>query len=85
MLKAHVTLTALQMGAALALTACSRQPEATSQSSQPDTVVTSRSNGKAIPNPRRGSFAKSEPGQYGYTSPTDVHTTTPEPRSTYKQ
>ncbi|RYE99579.1 MAG: hypothetical protein EOO77_35305 [Oxalobacteraceae bacterium] len=83
--KAHAIVTALQIGAALALTACSRQPEATSQPSQPDTVVTSRSDGKAIPNPRRGSFAKSKPGKYGYTSPEDFHKTTAEPRSTYTQ
>jgi hypothetical protein len=36
---------------------------------QPKTDVTSRSDGKAIPNPRRGSFKKSEGGTWGYTTP----------------
>lgn len=56
--------------AMLAIGACSRQPEASSpNTSQPETVVTSRSDGKAIPNPRRGSYKKSEGGTWGYTTP----------------
>jgi hypothetical protein len=51
--KARAVLTALQVSAALALTACNRQPESASQPTQPDTVVTSQSNGKAIPNPHK--------------------------------
>ena len=67
----RVTLPVLRIVivAAFALTACSRQPEASSQPTQPDTVVTSRSDGKAIANPRRGSFAKAKPGKYEYKSP----------------
>lgn len=50
--------------ALLAISACGRQ--ATEPQNE---VVTSRSNGQAIPDPRRGSFEKSEPGTYGYTTP----------------
>jgi hypothetical protein len=55
----------------LALAGCGRQPDAPkAQSPQPDTVVTSRSDGKAIANPRRGSFKKSDPkAKGGYRSP----------------
>jgi hypothetical protein len=71
MQKARIILSALTGGSLtlLALGGCSRQPEASSQTPQPDTVVTSRSNGKAVPNPRRGSYKKSEPGTWGYKSP----------------
>lgn len=59
--------------AALALGACGREPTSaptTSASAQPDTVVTSRSEGKAVPNPRRGSYKKSDPKeQWGYETP----------------
>ena len=68
----------------LALSACSRQPEPTAR----DQVVTSRSDGKAIPNPRRGSYAKSKPGTWGYRSPDalpDPHATKAEKRSNFQQ
>jgi hypothetical protein len=59
--------------AALMLSACGGEPTATpnaSASTQPDTVVTSRSQGKAVPNPRRGSYKKSDPNeQWGYKTP----------------
>lgn len=59
--------------AALTLAACGREPTATptaSASPQPDTVITSRSEGEAVPNPRRGSYKKSEPNeQWGYKTP----------------
>jgi hypothetical protein len=57
--------------ALLALAACGSQPQPTpAPSIQPATVVTSRSEGKAIANPRRGSFKKSDPNaKWGYRSP----------------
>jgi hypothetical protein len=72
---------------ALMLTACGGGSETeAAQSGQPDKVVTSRSDGKAIANPRRGGFTKSDPkAPAGYMSPEEVHRTTPEPRSTYTQ
>ena len=78
---------AAAMLAAMTLAACGREPSgSTDQSGQPDTVVTSRSEGKAVLNPRRGSFKKSDPNAAaGYYSPDDVHKTTPEPRSKYTQ
>lgn len=58
---------------ALTLAACGREPTAMpagTASAQPDTVVTSRSEGKAVPNPRRGSYKKSDPNeQWGYKTP----------------
>jgi hypothetical protein len=43
-----------------------------SQSQSPaDEVVTAKSNGAAIRDPRRGSYKKSEPGTYGYYTPSD--------------
>lgn len=62
---------ALVVLTALTLAACNRDPaKATVQTKQPDTVVTSRSNGKAVPNPRRGSYKKSDPNApAGYRSP----------------
>lgn len=62
---------ALTVLAALMLAACNRDPaKATVQTKQPDTVVTSRSNGKAVPNPRRGSYKKSDPNApAGYRTP----------------
>lgn len=62
---------ALAVLMALTLAACNRDPaKATVQTKQPDTVVTSRSNGKAVPNPRRGSYKKSDPNApAGYRSP----------------
>ena len=62
---------AAAMLAAMTLAACGREPSgSTDQSGQPDTVVTSRSQGKAVPNPRRGSYKKSDPNeQWGYKTP----------------
>lgn len=73
--------------AASTLTACGGQATPSAAGGeQPDTVVTSRSEGKAVSNPRRGSFKKSDPNApAGYMSPKDFHKTTPEPRSTYTQ
>lgn len=78
---------ALALLATLTLAACGGTSETeTPQGSQPDEVVTSRSEGKAIANPRRGGFTKSDPNApAGYRSPEEVHRTTPEPRSTYTQ
>ena len=73
--------------ATLTLTACGGGSDSvSSQGGQPDKVVTSRSEGKAIANPRRGGFTKSDAkAPAGYMSPEDFHKTTPEPRSTYTQ
>lgn len=70
-------MVAASLATALMLSSCGSEPTAApmsapsaTQSGQPDTVVTSRSGGKAIPNPRRGSFKKSDPNQpAGYRSP----------------
>lgn len=58
--------------ALLAIGACSRQPDPSTQE-----VVTSRSEGKAIPDPRRGSFKKSEPCKFEYTTPPETNTAAP--------
>jgi len=81
------TASVAAMLATMMLTACGGGPETeAAQGSQPDKVVTSRSDGKAIANPRRGGFTKSDPkAPAGYMSPEEVHRTTPEPRSTYTQ
>lgn len=81
------TASAVVMLASLTLTACGGNSDTgAKQGSQPDTVVTSRSAGKAIANPRRGGFTKSDPNApAGYMSPEEFHRTKPEPRSTYTQ
>jgi hypothetical protein len=85
--KMHYVTSAAAMLGVLTLAACGREPAAsTGQSGQPDTVVTSRSERKAVLNPRRGSFKRSDPNApASYYSPDDVHKTTPEPRSKYTQ
>ncbi len=65
------TASTMAMILLLTLAACGSQPQPTpTQGTQPDTVVTSRSEGKAIANPRRGSYKKSDPKEKGgYRSP----------------
>jgi hypothetical protein len=67
----HYTAQAGATAILLTLAACGNQPQQTApQGTQPDTVVTSRSEGRAVPNPRRGSFKKSDPNaKGGYHSP----------------
>jgi hypothetical protein len=65
------TVSAAATAVLLSLAACGNQPQPTpAPSIQPETVVTSRSEGKAIANPRRGGYKKSDPNaKGGYRSP----------------
>lgn len=81
------TAPAVAMLGTLMLTACGGGSGTdAAQGGQPEKVVTSRSEGKSIANPRRGGFTKSDPkAPAGYISPEEFHRTEPEPRSTYTQ